>query len=118
MLVLFGLFAFRPHPDLRTTAVDVAPAKLPVSLPGASREDAIVISIERDGGVFFGTNRSNPKLLPHQIQESLANGAERRIYLSVDRHAKYQTVKQIIDAIHSTGLEQVSFFANTPSQQK
>lgn len=112
------VFLFAGSHDLPRISVDLVKSKHPISLPNASREDAITVLIERDGSVFFGTNRSDPKLLPHQIQESLANGAERRVYLSVDRYAKYETVKQVIDAIHSTGVEQVTFFASTPSQQK
>lgn len=121
LVVLLALFAGRSvwdRHDLPTTSVDLVKAKHAISLPNGSREDAISVLVESDGSVFFGTNRTDPRLLPQQIQESLANGAERRIYLSVDKYAKYQTVKQVIDAIHSTGVEQVSFFATTPSQQQ
>lgn len=117
LVVLLALFLYVPH-RYREAPVDLFKAKHPVSLLSASREDAMIVSMQMDGGVFFGSDRSAPELLPHQIRESLAHGAEHRVYLNVDRHAKYQTVKQVIDAIHSTGVERVSFFTGTPAQQK
>ena len=122
MLALFALFAI-PGGILDQhrggVAVDLVHAKHSVALPNSQREDAIIISVQRDGGLFFGNKKTHLESLPQQIQESVARGAEKRIYLNADKYARYSDVKAVIDAIHESGVEHLSIFANTPpsSQQ-
>src|SRR5258708_11485172 len=77
-----------PHTH-RTVLVDRASDSHARSLPKASREDAILISLTRDGSVYFRYMRLPPAELPNKIHDSVLNGAEKRIYLDVDARAKY-----------------------------
>jgi biopolymer transport protein TolR len=119
LVVLFALFAVRTAPhDLSYIPVDLVKAKSTVSLPHALREDAIVVSVMRNGDIFLGTDISRPELLPDKIREAISRGAERRIYVNADRRANYRDVKKAIDSIYSTGVENISIlaFPVTPSK--
>jgi len=84
------------------------------NLPMANREDAIWITLTRDGSVYFRNSRSHPDQLPNKIRDAVLNGAEKRIYLNVDARAKYGDVNALLPYIQLSGIENVSLLAETP----
>ena len=102
-----------PHTH-RSVLVDRASDSHARSLPKASREDAILISLTRDGAVYFRNMRLPAAELPNKIHDSVLNGAEKRIYLDVDARAKYGDVKALLHFIQLSGVENVSFFTEKP----
>ena len=54
----------------------------PVEMRHARREDAVIITIMRDGGIFFGNDRTTAAQLPAKIEERLSHGAERKVYIN------------------------------------
>jgi biopolymer transport protein TolR len=81
----------------------------PVSMPGARREDALTVDIVRDGSIYFGKGRIRPSDLPSQIRERVDRGAEKKVYIRADARARYVTVREVLDAVHSAGLEKIAF---------
>jgi biopolymer transport protein ExbD len=101
-------YAYRSNVD-RAMAVHSSPQ------PGALKEDAMLISIMRDGGVFFRDHRVVVIAdLADEISERVRNGAEKRVYLVVDARAKYFDAKAILDQIQLAGIEKVSFLTEKP----
>ena len=78
-------------------------------MPNALREDAIRISITRDGRIFFRDHRVVYKDLPDEILKSARDVAEKRIYLAADARAKYGDVKGVLNQIRVTGIDDISF---------
>ncbi len=76
-------------------------------MPSALREDAMLISVSRDGNVFFGTHQVRYNDLPESIRESVRHGSERKIYLKVDARAKYGDAALVIDQIRQAGIQNV-----------
>ena len=63
-----------------------APVDLPSSVyaaaqPSALREDAMRISIRRDGEIYFRNSRIAPEELPRLIQDAVRAGGEKKICL-------------------------------------
>src|SRR5690349_4947754 len=56
----------------------------PVSLPHALRYDAMVITIWRDGGIYFHNDRLPPERLADLIRGDMARGSERKVYIRAD----------------------------------
>jgi len=102
-----------PHAH-RMVVVDRATAGSSRDLPKALREDAILISLTRDGSVYVRNTRLHPAELPNKIRDSVLNGAEKRIYLQVDARAKYGDVKALLPFIQRSGVENVSFLTEKP----
>ena len=83
----------------------------PKPMPGARREDALTVDILRDGMIYFGHGPTKPDDLPAQIRERVRWGAEKKIYIRADGRARYGTVLEVLDAIHSAGVERIAFLA-------
>jgi len=110
MLALVAMFmAPVMFVDVLGPPVDLPKAQHAVLMPHADREDAMVIAITRDGAIYFGSGRVRLKELPTIIGESLAAGAERKVYMKVDRLAEYRVVASVLDQVRFAGVENIGF---------
>ncbi len=96
------------------SSADRAIARHSSPQPGALKEDALLISITRDGSVFFRDHRVVRADLAKEIQEGMRNGAEKRIYLVVDARAKYGDAIPILVQVRLAGIENVTFLTEKP----
>jgi biopolymer transport protein ExbD len=83
----------------------------PIYLPQAMREDAILVTISRDGSIFVRKDRVSPDQIASAIRQSMTGGSERKVYIQADARTLYRNVKQVLDAAHEAGLINVSFLA-------
>lgn len=90
-------------------AVDLARASHAAAMPGAYRDDALLVAVERDGRVWFNTDQVTPDQLPAKLRERVSRGAERRVYIRADRRCKYGKVVQVLDSVRSAGIEDIAF---------
>jgi biopolymer transport protein ExbD len=79
--------------------------------PKAIREDAIRISLTRDGSVFFRESKINVERLPALIRIAVGEGAERKAYFAVDARARYGETKAVVEKISEGGIQEISFLA-------
>ncbi len=111
MFVLVFAFIFLTATPHYGVSADLPKVWHPIPLRGAHREDALIISILRDGRIYFGTDQTNPGDLPAQIREGVRRGAEKKVYIRADARVRYQTVTAVLDAIRSAGVEKIAFLA-------
>ena len=78
-------------------------------LPGAMRDDAMRIALTRDGRYFFGGTQITLGQMAERIRAAVADGAEKRVFLTVDQRLKYRSVKGVADEIRKGGVGRVSF---------
>jgi biopolymer transport protein ExbD len=112
-LALFMCAGFNFH-DLSPRAVDLFHARHSRALPQARREDALEVAIERDGGVDFGYQRVVAEDLPKLLADGVQSGSERRVYLRVDKRARYADVQLVVSAIRDAGITDISFVTENP----
>ena len=106
----FGL----PHPPYAYgSSVDRAMALHLSPQYGALKEDAMLISIRRDGNVFFRDHGVVIADLANEISERARHGAEKRFTCWWTR-ARYGDAKAILDQIQLAGIEKVSFRTEKP----
>ncbi len=84
-------------------------------MPRAVREDAQIVSVMRDGQIYYRNFSVRADDLPDQIRESVRNGADRKIYIRADARAKYGDINQVLNEIGKTGIQDVCFFAEKVS---
>jgi biopolymer transport protein ExbD len=92
----------------------VVPVQLPGSvnatrMGGAAREDALVISIERDGKIFLGTAQILPDDVTSRLKDALTKGAEKKVYIKADSRAHYRAVAKVLDSVRAAGVESIGF---------
>ena len=88
-------------------AVDMAKVDNATNMPDADKEDAIVVAVTRDGGVFLGQNKTSLDQLGVQVSEKLADKPGKTIYIRADARAQYRAVEDAIDAVRTAGVEDV-----------
>jgi biopolymer transport protein TolR len=95
--------------DLPRNSVDLTESHHAISMPGALREDAVGVYIQRDGSIYFGYTRISRDDLPDLIKEGIRNGAEKKVYVSADARAKYGIVVEVLNEVRLAGVEKVCF---------
>jgi biopolymer transport protein TolR len=115
-MVLFALlllFMTIPVYEYRNS-VDLPHAIRAASMPGALREDAMLVSVTRDGRIYLGTDQIGSAVeLSDKIRDRLKDrGVERKVYISADLRARWGSVKQVADAVRSAGILRVAFLVN------
>jgi len=107
MLVLLIIFMVITPMLQNKVQIDMAKVENPTNMPDADKEDAIVVAITRDGGVFLGQNKTAVGELGTQVREKLADKPGKTIYIRADAHAQYRAVEDAIDAVRTSGVEDV-----------
>ncbi len=110
LLVIFMVIPY-PHHDV---IVDRVIGRHIHKLSGAIREDAIKITVLRDGATYFGASKTGPGDLPDMIRDAVHNGAEKRIYLEIDARALCGDVNALLPQIQMSGIQNVSILAESP----
>jgi biopolymer transport protein TolR len=107
MLVLLIIFMVITPMLQQKVAVDMAKADNPTSMPDADKEDAIIVAITRDGGVFLGQNRIAVTELGGKVRDKLADTPGKTIFVRADARAQFRAVEDAIDAVRTAGVEDV-----------
>jgi len=108
-VVLLFIIMLSTPTSHRHSGVDLPRTKYPSWLPGAIREDAMRLTLTRDGKIYFGYRVTSQADLPAQIRTALHAGAEKRIYVLADARARYRDVKIALDGIRLAGVPRVTF---------
>jgi biopolymer transport protein ExbD len=109
-VLVFGLTFMTATPHYGVSA-DLPRVGHPIAMRGAIREDALIVTILRDGSVYFGKDRTRPADLSKRILEGVRGRAETKIYIRAYARLRYQTVREVLDAGRSAGLEKIVFLA-------
>ncbi|HZD30481.1 MAG TPA: biopolymer transporter ExbD [Candidatus Angelobacter sp.] len=107
MLVLLIIFMVITPMLQKGVSVDMAKVNSPNPMPDADKEDALLISIMRDGKVYFGSDRVDPDKLTNLVKDRLANKADKRVFIKSDARARYGTVVDVVDNVRSAGVDDV-----------
>jgi biopolymer transport protein ExbD/biopolymer transport protein TolR len=76
-------------------------------MPDADKDDAIVVAITRDGGVFLGQNKVALSELGNLVRDKLADKPGKTIFVRADARAQYLAVENAIDAVRTAGVDDV-----------
>jgi len=102
--------SYNPHHGV---SADLPNVSHPVPMPGAARDDAMQITILRDGKIFFGTDRIWSGDLTQKIQDRLKDReVERKVYITADMRVGWGAVKPVLEQVRSAGILRVAFMAN------
>jgi biopolymer transport protein ExbD/biopolymer transport protein TolR len=107
MLVLLIIFMVITPMLQNKVQIDMAKVDNPTNMPDADKEDAIVVAITRDGGVFLGQNKVALSELGGQVRDKLADKPGKTIYVRADARAQFRAVEDAIDAVRTAGVDDV-----------
>jgi biopolymer transport protein TolR len=112
-VVLVLLIIFMVVTPMIARGVDV---RLPVTAHHTKKNDDnrdIIVSIALDGGgsnaasVYVGADRVSLDKLGDNIQEEKRRHPDKGVFLKADERLEYGQARQVMDAIHRAGIEDV-----------
>lgn len=109
MLVLLIIFMVVTPMLNNKVNVQLARAQSAVAMPDAEHEDAVKVSITRDGKVYLGANQISLADLGPKAQDLLQNKPDKTVYIRSDARARYGIVMDAIDNLRTAGVDQVAF---------
>jgi biopolymer transport protein ExbD/biopolymer transport protein TolR len=107
LLVLLIIFMVITPMLQNKVSVDMAKVDNPTNMPDADKEDAIVVAITRDGGVFLGQNKVAVTELGGLVRDKLADKPGKTIFVRADARAQFRAVEDAIDAVRTAGVDDV-----------
>jgi biopolymer transport protein ExbD/biopolymer transport protein TolR len=112
MLVLLIIFMVVTPMLQKGISVDMAKVNNPEQMPDADKEDALLVSITRDGKVYFGSEQITPDNLTGKVKDRLANKADKRVYVKADMRTRFGGVVQVVDAVRAAGVDDLGLLTD------
>jgi biopolymer transport protein ExbD len=126
MLVLLIIFMVITPMLTKGQQVDMYRATHPITMQAADKEDAILIAVTRNGGVFLspGNIKLTSDQLPDKVRDLLTNKVDKTVYIKADARSKYSAVEDVVDNLRAAGVDQIGLITdfvpdkNKPEQQQ
>ena len=118
MLVLLIIFMVITPMLTKGQTVEKVVTKNAIAMQNADKEDAILISVTRNGEVFLspGNRRTPVDELPPRVQDLLTNRIDKTVYIKSDARAKYQVVEDVVDNLRAAGVDQLGLLTEQSNQ--
>jgi biopolymer transport protein ExbD/biopolymer transport protein TolR len=112
MLVLLIIFMVVTPMLQHGVPVDMARVNNPEQMPDADKEDALLVAINREDRVFFGTDQIKVDDLTQKIKDRLANKTDKRVFIKADARAKFGWVVEVVDSVRAAGVDQLGLLTD------
>jgi biopolymer transport protein TolR len=112
MLVLLIIFMVVTPMLQKGISVDMAKVNNPEQMPDADKEDALLVSITRDGKVYFGSEQITVDNLTTKVKDRLANKPDKRVYVKADMRARFGNVVQVVDSVRAAGVDDLGLLTD------
>jgi biopolymer transport protein ExbD len=89
--------------------VDIATAESADDMPGADRDDAVILAVTRDGSLFLspGSKKIGLEAITSDIQDLVASRPDKTVYVRSDARARYGQVAKAVDAVRAAGVDRI-----------
>jgi biopolymer transport protein TolR len=112
MLVLLIIFMVITPMLQKGISVDMAKVNNPLPMQDADKEDALLVSVMRDGTVYFGADKVPPDSLTGRVKDRLTNKQSKTVYLKADARAHYGKVVEVVDAVRAAGVDDLGLLTD------
>ena len=112
MLVLLIIFMVITPMLQNGISVDMAKVNNPTAMQDADKEDALLVSVMRNGDVFFGSDKIAVDTLTGKVKDRLANRTDKRVYVKADARAHFGNVVQVVDGVRAAGVDDLGLLTD------
>lgn len=95
--------------------VDLARTTNPMAMSEASKPDALILSVMRDGKMFLGSESVAGEALTQRVREQVINRANKTVYVRDDARARYGILVEAVDDVRSAGVDQLGLLTEQRS---
>lgn len=109
MLVLLIIFMVITPMLTKGQPIDLVRTKNPITMQAADKEDAVLISVTRNGWVFLspGNLKVTADQLPERVKDLMTNKPDKVVYIKSDARARYGVVEDVVDNVRAAGVDQI-----------
>jgi biopolymer transport protein ExbD len=117
MLVLLIIFMVVTPMLQKGQAVELAKTKNPIDMKETHRDDAVLVTVTRDGKLYLGQDKVSVDALASKVNDLLATKLEKKVFVKSDLRAKYGDVVSVVDNIRNAGVDQVGLLTERIDDQ-
>jgi len=120
MLVLLIIFMVITPMLTKGQQVDLVRTKNPITMQAADKEDAILIAVTRNGGIFLspGNIKLTTDQLPDKVRDLLTNKTDKTVYIKADARSRYAVVEEVVDNLRAAGVDQLGLITESTAPDK
>ena len=112
MLVLLIIFMVVTPMLQKGMTVDMAKVENPEDMPNADKDDAVIVAVTRDGGIFLGQTKTDLSVVASQVGDLISGRLDKTVFIKSDGRAKYGDVVKVVDEIRSAGVDNVGLLTD------
>jgi biopolymer transport protein ExbD len=120
MLVVLIIFMVITPMLSKTIPVNLVKTHNPIKMAEADKEDAVIIAVTRDGKVFLSPGNALVQLdqVGARVKDLQANRTDKTVYLKGDARARFESVTDVIDALRTSGVDQLGLLTEEIQDKK
>jgi biopolymer transport protein TolR len=118
MLVLLIIFMVVTPMLTPGQNVQLARTDHPLLMPDADKDDALLVAINREGQVFFGTEKIGASDLALRIRDRIAGHNDKPVFVKADARCRYGTVVEVVDNVRAAGVSELGLLTEQRGQQR
>ncbi len=107
MLVLLIIMMVITPMLQKGVSVDMAKVNNPVAMPDADKDDAILLSVTRDGSIYLRTTKIDLSQVTAKVKDEVKDRLNKVVFIKSDSRTKYGDVVTVVDDVRAAGVEQL-----------
>jgi biopolymer transport protein ExbD len=107
MLVLLIIFMVVTPMLQKGVSVELAQTANPVDMQEADQEDAVLVSVTRDGNFYLGPDDVRLDELPGLVVNMLTGRLDKTVYIKSDFRSRYGDVVAVVDTVRAAGVDRI-----------
>jgi biopolymer transport protein TolR len=116
MLVLLIIFMVITPMLNNKVNVDLPTVTNTTVMEDANKEDAVTVSVTRDGKIWLGADAVSPDDMGPKISAKLEGKLTKEVFMRADNRANYGKVMDAIDGIRTAGVSQLGLLTEKREQ--
>jgi len=118
MLVMLIIFMVITPMLSKGQSVDKVKTKNPIAMQAADKEDAVLVSVTRDGKAYLGSTQIKPEDLPQKVNDLLTNKIDKTCFLQADQRARYEKVVDVVNNMRAGGVDQLGLLTEQITEKQ
>jgi biopolymer transport protein ExbD/biopolymer transport protein TolR len=109
MLVVLIIFMVITPMLSKGVNVDKVKTRNDIKMQEADKEDAILITVTRDGKIYLSPGNSllSADQLPDKVKDLQTNRSDKTVYIKGDARVRFQSMTDVIDNLRTAGVDEL-----------
>lgn len=88
-----------------------------VAIAEADKEDAVVVTLTQNRGLYLGVDRTSVAMLPEGIRSVLSARRAQTVYIKADARVPFSSFVEVVDAMRAAGVQRLGLLTAKDSDK-